>query len=297
MRKLIVCFIAVSIAASPMIAPAIAQAAAAPAAAHTAAPKDAAKAKDAAKKAADAKAAAAAKAKADEDLAKQRKALAIGSIALVTAAILALAWKSEVLRDSQPPDFAGAPLSPTGDPAPEKEQYQRSFSLSQTQMTWWFWIVLSSFLYIAWTKWDIFGGLNEQALTLTGIGVGTAIGAAIIDQSKKDKAGPLKDMAEALAKIRDPATPATDRPGWIAKFNAAAARLKSVNFLADILSDVDGISLHRFQSFAWTFVLGGVFLISVFSAGQMPTFNAYELTLLGISAGTYLGLKIPEQAA
>lgn len=291
MRKFIHCLIAIGIAASPMVVPATAQAAAT----QAAAPKDSAG--NTAKKAADAKAAAAAKAKADQDLAKQRQALAIASIAVVTAAVLALAWKSEVLRDSQPPDFAGAPLSATGAPAPEKQQYKRSFSLSQTQMTWWFWIVLSSFLYIAWTKWDIFGGMNEQALTLTGIGVGTAIGAAIIDQSKKDKAGPLKDLTEALAMIKDPATPAADRPGWIAKFNAAAARLKSEGLLADILSDVDGISLHRFQSFAWTVVLGGVFLVSVFSSGQMPTFNAYELTLLGISAGTYLGLKIPEQAA
>ena len=288
MRKFIHCLIAIGIAASPIVAPAAAQAATS----QVAAPKTSAGANNAAQKAA-----AAAQAKADADLAKQRRALAIASIAVVTAAILALAWKSEVLRDSQPPDFAGAPLSPTGAPAPANQQYKRSFSLSQTQMTWWFWIVLSSFLYIAWTKWDIFGGLNEQALTLTGIGVGTAIGAAIIDQSKKDKAGPLKDMNEALAKLNDPATSATDRPGWIAKFNAAAVRLKSDGFLADILSDVDGISLHRFQSFAWTVVLGGVFLISVFSAGQMPTFNAYELTLLGISAGTYLGLKIPEQAA
>jgi len=290
MRKFIHCLIAIGIAAAPLAVPAAAQAAAT----QAAAPK--ASAGNAAKKAADAKAAAT-KAKADQDLAKQRQALAIASIAVVTAAVLALAWKSEVLRDSQPPDFAGAPLSPTGAPAPEKQQYKRSFSLSQTQMTWWFWIVLSSFLYIAWTRWDIFGGMNEQALTLTGIGVGTAIGAAIIDQSKKDKAGPLKDLTEALAKIKDPATPPADLPAWIAKFNAAAARLRSVGFLADILSDVDGISLHRFQSFAWTVVLGGVFLISVFSAGQMPTFNGYELTLLGISAGTYLGLKIPEQAA
>ncbi len=288
MRKFIHCLIAIGIAASPMVVPAAAQAAAT----QAAAPKDSAG--NVAKKAAAAKAA---KAKADADVAKQRQTFAIASIAAVTAAVLALAWKSEVLRDSQPTDFAGAPLSATGAPAPASQQYKRSFSLSQTQMTWWFWIVLSSFLYIAWTKWDIFGGMNEQALTLTGIGVGTAIGAAIIDQSKKDKAGPLKDLTEALAMIKDPATPAADRPGWIAKFNAAAARLKSDGFLSDILSDVDGISLHRFQSFAWTLVLGGVFLITVFSSGQMPTFNAYELTLLGISAGTYLGLKIPEQAA
>ena len=216
---------------------------------------------------------------------------------LVPIAVLVLAWKSEVLRDSQPPDFACAPLASDGSPAPEKDRYRRSFSLSQTQMTWWFWIVLVSYLYIAWTTEDIFGGLNAQALTLMGIGIGTAIGAAIIDQSKKEKVGPLTDFEAALQKIRDPATPKADIPDLVEKLNAAGKKLKSYGLLPDILSDVSGISLHRFQSVAWTFVLGVAFLINVVTRYQMPVFNGFALTLLGISAGTYLGLKIPETPA
>jgi hypothetical protein len=62
----------------------------------------------------------------------------------------------------------------------------------------------------------------------------------------------------------------------------------------DILSDANGVSFHRFQVAAWTLVLGIIFLIKVWELLAMPDFNGSLLALLGISAGTYLGLKIPE---
>jgi hypothetical protein len=68
----------------------------------------------------------------------------------------------------------------------------------------------------------------------------------------------------------------------------------SENFLMDILSDAHGVSFHRFQIAAWTFVLGIIFAYQVYEVLAMPTFDASLLALLGISSGTYLGLKIPE---
>jgi hypothetical protein len=53
-------------------------------------------------------------------------------------------------------------------------------------------------------------------------------------------------------------------------------------------------SFHRFQMLAWTLLLGFVFVAKVLSDRAMPEFNAMTLSLLGISAGTYLGFKIPE---
>jgi hypothetical protein len=68
----------------------------------------------------------------------------------------------------------------------------------------------------------------------------------------------------------------------------------SEGFLTDILSDANGISFHRFQIFAWTIVLSIIFIKEVYEKLAMPTFNTTLMGLLGLSAGTYLGLKIPE---
>jgi hypothetical protein len=38
-----------------------------------------------------------------------------------------------------------------------------------------------------------------------------------------------------------------------------------------------------------------IFILQVYANLAMPTFSESLLALLGISAGTYLGLKIPEQ--
>jgi hypothetical protein len=69
------------------------------------------------------------------------------------------------------------------------------------------------------------------------------------------------------------------------------------DFWRDILSDADGISLHRFQIVVWTLVLGGVFVVTVYQYLAMPEFDSSLLLLMGISAGAYLGFKIPEKAA
>jgi hypothetical protein len=65
-------------------------------------------------------------------------------------------------------------------------------------------------------------------------------------------------------------------------------------FLTDILGDNGAISFHRFQIAAWTLVLGIIFLKEVFTEIAMPDFNATLLGLMGVSAGTYVGFKIPD---
>jgi hypothetical protein len=66
-------------------------------------------------------------------------------------------------------------------------------------------------------------------------------------------------------------------------------------WLEDLLSDANGLSFHRFQLFVWTIVLGIIFAISVYTDLLMPNFSANLLGLMGISAGTYIGFKFPEQ--
>ena len=68
----------------------------------------------------------------------------------------------------------------------------------------------------------------------------------------------------------------------------------SKNYIKDILSDSNGISLHRFQIFAWTLMLGVIFILNVWTNLSMPEFSSTLMILMGISSGTYLGFKIPE---
>jgi hypothetical protein len=67
----------------------------------------------------------------------------------------------------------------------------------------------------------------------------------------------------------------------------------SENFFADILRDDTEVGLHRFQLAPWTLILGIVFVVDVTRSFAMPDFNDTLLTLMGISAGTYVGFKSP----
>jgi hypothetical protein len=67
------------------------------------------------------------------------------------------------------------------------------------------------------------------------------------------------------------------------------------NFFKDILNDDDGVSVHRFQIFVWTIVLINIFIGRVIDTLTMPEFDAVLLGLMGISGGTYVGFKLPDQ--
>ncbi len=67
------------------------------------------------------------------------------------------------------------------------------------------------------------------------------------------------------------------------------------SFWHDILSDTNGISLRRLQIFVWTIVLGIIFVREVYNGLAMPEFNGTLLALMGVSSGTYIGFKFPEQ--
>lgn len=71
--------------------------------------------------------------------------------------------------------------------------------------------------------------------------------------------------------------------------------LVSKNFISDVLSDDDGVSFHRLQIFAWTIVLIMIFAYSVYDVLAMPDFDTTLLGLMGISGGTYIGFKLPNQ--
>jgi hypothetical protein len=149
------------------------------------------------------------------------------------------------------------------DTTPTPANGRRPYSLSRMQAAWWFFLVLASYLFIGMITGDFRTTITGSVLVLIGISAGTAIGAAVIDEGKKHTA-----------------------------VNAAIPQ--NEYWWVDILSDANGVSFHRFQVAAWTLVLGIIFVVQVYEVLAMPTFDGSLLALLGISAGTYLGLKIPE---
>ena len=140
---------------------------------------------------------------------------------------------------------------------------KQPFSLALFQMAFWFFLVIVSYVFI-WLINDELDTITDSVLGLVGIGAATAIGATLIDQNKASM-----DAATSLSR----------------------------GFLRDVMSDNTGISLHRFQMFVWTLVLGVIFVASVYRSLEMPEFSASLLGLMGISSGTYLGFKVPENAA
>jgi energy-coupling factor transporter transmembrane protein EcfT len=147
---------------------------------------------------------------------------------------------------------------------------QAPYSLSRFQLAFWSLLVIAAYLFI-WLITQELDTITGSVLALLGIGSATALGATIIDQGK-------------------PANSPPDSP-------APAAPVASRGFLNDVLSDDQGLSIYRFQLFAWTLVLGVIFCASVYNGLAMPQFSTTLLGLMGISSGTYLGFKVPEKSA
>jgi len=224
-----------------------------------------------------------------------------------------LAHHSDILRDSGRPPSG---LAPNGRP------HRRPFSLSRCQMAFWFFLVIVSYLLI-WQITNAIDIVNETVLGLIGIGAGTALGAAAVDASKREDAenavlglqtelSTLKHVVSVLnAELAVAAPPPNadelrqqlaEKQGQVtglqtrlAHAEANAQPLVSRGFMWDILSEAHGVSFHRFQMVTWTIILGVIFIDSVYTRLSMPAFSATLLALQGISAGTYLGFKIPER--
>ena len=181
-------------------------------------------------------------------------------LALLAAAFLALATKSDVLRDPGPQPLVNA---------------RKPYSLAKMQAAWWFFLILSSYLFIGLVSGDYDTTITGTVLSLMGISAATAVGSATIDAGKSSAAATAATAATLATGVTVVVAPPSTRGKW----------------WLDILSDGDGVNFHRFQMAAWTAVLGVIFLHEVYNSLAMPIFDSSLLGLLGISAGTYLGLK------
>ena len=143
----------------------------------------------------------------------------------------------------------------------------RPFSLARVQTAWWFFLVLFAFLFISLIE-GILTPIPNSILGLMGIAGGTFLGAELVDFSRRKR----KDGTE----------------------RHAVASKETLGFFNDIFSDDGGVAFHRFQMAVWTLTLGIIFVIRVVRNLEMPEFETSILGLMGISSGTYLGMKIPE---
>ena len=220
--------------------------------------------------------------------------------------LFSYAKKTPMLRD------APADLTPLG--IPGLAAGNAPFSLGKVQMAFWFSIVLASYVFI-WLITDNYELITTGTLVLIGIGAATGLGAISINNNKSD--GTIKqvqDLQAQQAELRQATDllkatlPAAGVEGKIAYNNFLDSQLTSnINklidtlkmgkdtFFCDILTDENGISFHRLQMVVFTMVLGFVFIYTVWATLTMPDFSATLLTMQGITAGTYLGFKIPEK--
>ena len=142
------------------------------------------------------------------------------------------------------------------------------FSLAKVQFAAWTVVIASSYIYLSLCKGDCSeGAINKTALVLMGIGAGIVTATAIIDK---------REMQD-------------DRPRH--------QNHPSQGFFVDILSDDNGISIHRFQNFVWTVIAMVVYITKVChvqSGCILPEVSDTLLALTGISGVTYLTLRAGE---
>jgi len=197
-------------------------------------------------------------------------------------------------------------------------------------MAFWFFLIYASYVGI-WLVTDALDTITASLLALMGISAGTALSEVLIDNGKdttrtnqtRDLTAEKQALEQSVSEtqpqldaLNASATPSvTDqsnrdainqqligsrtRLGQIDQqlraLSSQTAPTVSSGFLRDILSDSTGYSFHRFQIFAWTIVLGIIFVSSVYNNLTMPEFSPTLLGLMGLSAGTYIGFKFPEQ--
>lgn len=157
----------------------------------------------------------------------------------------------------------------------DNEAIVACYSFSKTQFAFWTFIVLASYIYI----WRIAGDLetlNNTALILLGITSATITTSNLISKKEEKDAKPGKETANLL------------------DFRGKHPDDPKSYFLEDILSDSNGISMHRLQAVVFNLVFGVAFLQAVITDYAMPDFTETQLILLGLSNGTYAFLKSSE---
>lgn len=196
----------------------------------------------------------------------------------------------------------------------------KPWSLARCQMAFWFVLVTVSYVSI-WVTTGALDAISDSALALIGIGTGAALGSVAIDVSG-DPQAKRNDLEQKLLGMQEEAQGIEqelqqnqaltldqkkykERLLHALQHNQIQIKEKilriiennpSQGFSKDILNDPDGdAALHRIQIVIWTLILGIIYIYSVWETLAMPEFSPTLLALQGLSAGAYLGFKIPDK--
>jgi hypothetical protein len=200
--------------------------------------------------------------------------------------------------------------------------HPKPYSFSRWQLVWWTFIILATFISVIIATGKI-PDFTQSTLILLGIGSITTVTASLIDISDDDNANAAAAANTVVAVAAPPAPPVPPDPAVADAAPVAAPAtivmltppvplkaqdIKRANFLLDILSDKNGISIHRLQAFIFNLVFGlwfiytsvqNIKLINTLTLqqiidGVMPVVSNNDLILLGMSAGLYAALKTTE---
>ena len=145
--------------------------------------------------------------------------------------------------------------------AADKPNAKESFSWGRVQFAFWTIIIIGSAIYVWIFKCGCSGAtvsmtLDPVNLGLLGVSIATTAIGKVIDGSQQDQ--PTADTV------------------------AAQQNHPSNGFLTDILSDDNGISIHRLQNVLWTAVVGYIYVSHVFEKCEMPDHNVISGTMIGL---------------
>jgi hypothetical protein len=150
----------------------------------------------------------------------------------------------------------------------------RPYSFSRVQLAWWSVIILASFISIIILRGAI-PTFDTSTLYLLGISSATTVGATLID-------------------ISDQTNP---------NLTGLGQNIKGDNLILDILSDKNGVNVHRFQTVIFNIVFGIWFVFyvvthlndsTIANDSIIPVISSNNLILLGVSSGLYTTLKTTE---
>lgn len=165
--------------------------------------------------------------------------------------------------------LVGILISFTTDIIRDKTVPGKPYSFARVQLMWWTLIIVSCYT----SYYGMHGTIQQMdssALVLLGISIGTTTAARIIDNTEDNK-GVMRNKKQ----------------------------LARNNMVTNIISDSEGISVHRFQALVFNIVFGLMFISEFLDSeggNKFVSFSAMELGLMGISSAAYVGLKINENS-
>lgn len=157
---------------------------------------------------------------------------------------------------------------------------ERPYSYARVQLFWWTIIILGCYVtfFIYAPPVETILALNPTAVILLGGGLATSIFGRVMDNNQISRDN---DNSEPDVPVRHQDIEPTK------------------GLFLDIMSDEGGVTIHRFQAVIFNLVFGLAFItmfLTYAGDGKYPfaDFEMWQLTLLGISAAGYLGLKANE---